>query len=90
PFSVRRELIRRVSLGNITRKPSREAAEKTLSEFRLLKKNEVAALFPDAVIHSEKMFGLTKSYIALKPNPAPQPAGHTESSRLQPEHQHQA
>jgi hypothetical protein len=74
PFPARRALIRRVSLGNITRKPSKEAAEKTLSEFRLLKKSEVKALFPDATLHREKMFGLTKSYIAIKTSRLPQPA----------------
>ena len=66
PFSARLLLIRRFSLGNITRKPSPELAAQTLDEFRLLKKSEMRALFPDAVLHAEKLFGLTKSYIAVK------------------------
>lgn len=89
PFAARRALIRRVSLGNITRKPSKEAAEKTLSEFRLLKKAEVKALFPDATLHCEKMFGLTKSYIAIKASRLSHPAvdgSVTPSPRFQPEH----
>jgi hypothetical protein len=66
PFWARRWLIQRFSLGNLTRKPSQAEAEKTLSEFRLLKKSEVRALFPDAAIHSEKVLGLAKSFIAVK------------------------
>ena len=67
PRSARLMLIGRFSLGYIGRKQSREQAMRTLGEFRLLKKNEVKALFPDASIYSERVFGLTKSYIAVKP-----------------------
>ncbi|PYM17031.1 MAG: methyltransferase type 11 [Verrucomicrobia bacterium] len=67
PLSARLMLISRFSLGYIGRKQSREQAMRTLGEFRLLKKNEVKALFPDASIYSERVFGLTKSYIAVKP-----------------------
>jgi len=66
PFSVRLLLIRRFSLGYIARKQSREQAMQTLGEFRLLKGNEMKALFPDASIYSESVLGFTKSYIALK------------------------
>ncbi|HWW03051.1 MAG TPA: methyltransferase domain-containing protein [Candidatus Acidoferrum sp.] len=66
PFPARLQLIQQFSLGNITRKPSRAEAVKTLREFRLLRKSEVKALFPDADIHSERVLGLTKSYIAVK------------------------
>ncbi len=66
PFWARTWLIRKFSLGNITRKPSLEEALKTLSEFRLLKRAELQALFPDAAIHAEKIGGLTKSYMAVK------------------------
>jgi hypothetical protein len=66
PFPARLWLIRHFPLGNITRKPSRAEAVKTLSEFRLLKKTEVQTLFPDADLHAERMLGLTKSYIVVK------------------------
>ena len=66
PFKVRRQLIQRFSLGNITRKPDRELATQTLNEFRLLKRREMKRLFPEATIHSERLLGLTKSYIAVK------------------------
>jgi hypothetical protein len=82
PFPARLWLIRHCSLGNITRKPSRAEAVKTLGEFRLLKKSEVRALFPEADLHGERLLGLTKSYIAVKlpashqrlRPPAPMPA----------------
>lgn len=66
PFEARLQLIRRFSLGNITRKPSRELAMQTLSEFRLLRRAEMRTLFPDAAIHAERLLGLTKSYVAVK------------------------
>lgn len=71
PFGARRWLIQRFSLGHITRKPDRVEAEQTLAEFRLLKKSELRTLFPDAAIHSEKLLGLSKSFIALKSRPQP-------------------
>jgi len=66
PFSLRLLLIRRFSLGYIARKQSREEALRTLAEFRLLKKSEMKVLFPDASIHSERVLGFTKSYIAVR------------------------
>ena len=66
PFAARRRLIQKFSLGNITCKPSRELATQTLSEFRLLKRSEMKVLFPDAAIRSERIFGVTKSYVAVK------------------------
>jgi methyltransferase family protein len=87
PFWARRALIRRYSLGNITRKPSVREAEKTLSEFRLLKRSEIKKLFPEAAIHPEKVFGLTKSYIALKLGPVRQSAGSPAFRPFGPEHQ---
>lgn len=66
PLWLRIQLIRRFSLGHIKKQPTPEAALTTLSEFRLLDKAEMRTLFPDAVVHSEKLVGLTKSYIAVK------------------------
>jgi hypothetical protein len=67
PLSARAWLISHFKLGYMTRKaPSMAEARKALAEYRLLKKSEVKALFPDASIHSEKFLGLTKSYMAVK------------------------
>ena len=66
PFAARRRLIQTFSLGNLTRKPSRELATQAVNEFRLLKRSEMKALFPDAAIRSERILGVTKSYVALK------------------------
>ena len=37
-----------------------------LNEVRLLKYGEMQELFPDCEIHCEKVFGITKSYIAIR------------------------
>jgi hypothetical protein len=66
PFSARVEIIRRMSLGHKNRQPTREAAVAAVSEFRLLRKSELRALFPDAVLYREKFLGLTKSFTAVK------------------------
>lgn len=45
---------------------------------RLLSAGELQRLFPDAEIHRERLFGLTKSLMAVRrdgPNPAARPAG---------------
>jgi len=66
PFYLRLLLVRYFSLGNITRKPSFKLAAQTLAEFRLLSQSDMRSLFPDAALHSERLLGLTKSYVAVK------------------------
>jgi predicted SAM-dependent methyltransferase len=66
PFETRLKLIRRFSLGFIERAQSEQQALQILNEYNLLKKFEMKALFPNATIQTEKVFGLTKSYIAVK------------------------
>lgn len=66
PKSVRIFLIRQFSLGWYDRQKSKEKASKLVEEIRLLKKSEFQFFFPDAKIISERFFGITKSYIAIK------------------------
>jgi hypothetical protein len=66
PFALRVSLIRRFSLGFISRAQSKEQAIQTLCGIRLLKKSEMKALFPDSLICSEIFLGFTKSYMAIK------------------------
>ncbi|MCU0276568.1 MAG: class I SAM-dependent methyltransferase [Acidobacteria bacterium] len=66
PIRFRIFLIRKFSLGFVAKKPSREDALRTVSEYRLLTKSEMKILFPEATILLEKIVGFTKSYIAIK------------------------
>ena len=42
----------------------KQRAKEIVSSIRLLSKKEVIALFPNANIYEEKLFGLTKSFTA--------------------------
>lgn len=66
PVSVRVQLLRRRRWG--WRGPCPDAAEaRTLiEEIRLLKKNEMRALFPDAELVEEHFGGLLKSFVAVR------------------------
>ncbi len=59
-------LIRHFSLGWYNKARSEQEAISYINEIRLLKKSEFRSLFPDALIYSEKIFGITKSYIAIR------------------------
>jgi len=64
PLSVKVLLINHFRLGWVGPIPDKQEAIKTVSEIRLLSKQEFAQLFPQANIFEEKIFGLTKSFIA--------------------------
>lgn len=64
PLGVRTFLHRRFKLGFRTPEPDWLDARMSCEETRLMKRREVAAMFPQATILRERMFGLTKSFIA--------------------------
>jgi hypothetical protein len=64
PIPARTELLRRFDLGWHRRTPDPEEARRTVSAIRLLTEREMRTLFPRAHLYSEKVFGLTKSFIA--------------------------
>lgn len=64
PLSVKVLLINHFRLGWVGPVPDKQEAIKTVSEIRLLSKQEFTKLFPNANIFEEKIFGLTKSFIA--------------------------
>ena len=64
PISVRVALLRRMSLGWYARTADPAEAERQVRMIRLMSGREFAACFPDATIHRERVFGLTKSFIA--------------------------
>ncbi|MGD0050571.1 MAG: class I SAM-dependent methyltransferase [Vulcanimicrobiaceae bacterium] len=64
PLDVRAALLMRRRLGWVAKAESMERAREEVRSVRLLRCSQVRALFPDARIYREKLFGLTKSYVA--------------------------
>jgi hypothetical protein len=64
PVGVRVFLISHFNLGWVKRIPDPDKARETVESIRLLRKHELLTLFPDARLYEEKLFGLTKSFVA--------------------------
>ena len=64
PLELRVWLITRFNLGWKKKLTDKQRAKEIVSSIRLLSKKEVMALFPNANIYEEKLFGLTKSFTA--------------------------
>ncbi len=65
PVAARVALVRRFALGYHEAIPDRAAAVEAVNEIRLLTASEMRALFPGAVLHRERVAGLTKSFVAM-------------------------
>ena len=63
PLSVRAYLLNHFDLGWVKKKPDLQEARTWVKQIRLLKKDELLALFPEANLYKEKMAGLTKSFV---------------------------
>lgn len=66
PEQLRYPLVRRFALGFADAKGTVDAAMRRVQSARLLDRGQMRALFPDAAIHSERVFGMTKSLIAIR------------------------
>jgi Methyltransferase domain len=66
PISLRTTLVRNFPLGWFPRILDRKQAEATVRSINLLSKNDVKALFPDAVTFEERLFGMPKSIQAYR------------------------
>ncbi|AKH41358.1 SAM-dependent methyltransferase [Altererythrobacter atlanticus] len=66
PDAISARLLLRHRLGHWERVNTLEEAITKLRSAELLTRREFAHLFPDATIHAERFFGLTKSLIAVK------------------------
>jgi SAM-dependent methyltransferase len=66
PRSLQRRLIRYVTAWGLLMKPTPAEVDAFLQEVRLLSYREMVELFPDCEILREKVFGLTKSYVAIR------------------------
>jgi 2-polyprenyl-3-methyl-5-hydroxy-6-metoxy-1,4-benzoquinol methylase len=63
PVEVRVSLITHFDLGWIKKITDKQRAKQAVTSIRLVSKKEVMALFPNANLYEEKLFGLTKSFI---------------------------
>jgi hypothetical protein len=64
PIRLRVWLLRRMALGWYARTADPSEAEAKVRRIRLMTEREFRDVFPAATIHREKVFGLTKSFIA--------------------------
>lgn len=67
PIGLRATLLQRRPFGWIPRAPNKKAARATVESIRLLNAGEMRSLFPDARLVRERVAGLTKSFIAMRP-----------------------
>jgi len=66
PLELKTSLLMRFDLGWRRKTQDRETAQRIINSIRLLKKGELRQLFPGAMIHNEKIWGLTFSFIIYK------------------------
>ncbi len=64
PMALRIWLIRHFDLGWHHKTPDRKMAAELVQGIRLLTKHQMQLFFPEATIHRERFWGLTKSWIA--------------------------
>ena len=64
PVGIRAQLVHRFDIGWYRRIPSIAKARTEVESIQLLTQKKFAALFPGATIYSEKLMGLTKSFVA--------------------------
>ena len=64
PLVLRVWLLQNFNLGWIVKTPDKTEAREIVEGIRLLSKREFVSLFPNATIYKEKVFGMTKSFVA--------------------------
>lgn len=64
PMRIKVWLLTSFDLGHIKRIADPQKAGKQIESIRLLKKDELRTLFPSSISYEEKLFGLTKSFVA--------------------------
>ncbi len=66
PSAIRLHLLRNFTVWGLIGRPSKKQCQEFMEEIRLLDEEEMKQLFPDAEIIKEKVWGFTKSLIAIK------------------------
>lgn len=65
PLATRAWMVNHFDVGWYRRIPNRGDARAEVESIQLLTRKRFAALFPDATITDEKLFGMTKSFVAI-------------------------
>jgi ubiquinone/menaquinone biosynthesis C-methylase UbiE len=66
PKKVQRHLLRNFTVWGWITRPSQEYCDRVLAEIRLLNREEMSKMFPEATIQKETFWGWEKSLIAVK------------------------
>ncbi|MFZ0282430.1 MAG: class I SAM-dependent methyltransferase [Bacteroidales bacterium] len=66
PDKIQRRLLRNFTVWGLLTRPSPEKCEDLMRAVRLMDERELKELFPEAEIMKERLFGLTKSLMAIK------------------------
>ncbi len=66
PASLKIFLVKNFNMGWYGKTRDAEKAEKLINSIKLLKRADLKKLFPQSGIYSEKLLGLTKSFIVYK------------------------
>jgi len=66
PRRLQSRMARHFTLWGLLTKPNAAQIDQMLSDIRLLTYREMRELFPDCTIFKERVFGMTKSYIAVR------------------------
>jgi hypothetical protein len=66
PRHLQTRMARYFTLWGLLTKPTPDRVDEMLSDIRLLTYREMKQLFPDCHILKERVFGLTKSYVAVR------------------------
>lgn len=73
PVPIRVALLKRIPLGHTGRRsPDSEIARRRVESIRLLRRSELAELFPDGTIESEHFGPIVKSWTVERPGPGPE------------------
>lgn len=64
--SLKKKLLRNFTVWGLVTRPTRQKCDELMQEIRLLNKQEMRRIFPEAEIWHEHFLGFTKSLIAVK------------------------
>ena len=64
PINIRVLLLQNFKLGWFSKTPDKVKAREIVEAIRLLDRREFLSLFPNAEVYEEKIFGMTKSFVA--------------------------
>ena len=71
PTGVRARIARNFTVWGLVTRPDPRAAGPWVRRIRLLTPGDMRRLFPEAVLHRERLLGITKSLVAVKGGVAP-------------------